>query len=94
MVRWPKSNGFVERFRHTLLEQHLQTKGRTTWYEDVDEMQKDVDGYLETYNTRRPHRGRGVEGSTPCEVFKAGIPAKPHTRKPSANKEVKTAASG
>ena len=21
-------------------------------------MQKDLDGYLETYNTRRPHRGR------------------------------------
>ena len=54
-------------------------------------MQKDLDGYLETYNTRRPHRGRGMEGTTPYEVFKAGIPNKRRTRKPSATKEVKTA---
>ena len=55
-------------------------------------MQKDLDGYLETYNTRRPHRGRGMEGRTPYEVFKAGIPRKPRARKPAARKEVKTAA--
>ena len=47
--------------------------------------------YLETYNTRRPHRGRGMEGRTPYEVFKAGISRK-RTRKPSARKEVKNAA--
>ena len=46
-------------------------------------MQKDLDVYLETYNQRRPHRGRGMEGRTPHEVFKAGIPWK-RTRKPSA----------
>ena len=55
-------------------------------------MQKDLDGYLETYNTRRPHRGRGLEGRTPYEVFKAGIPAKSPARKKSTRKEVKPAA--
>ena len=78
----------------TALEEHLRIKGRTTWYEAVDEMQKDLDGYLETYNTRRPHRSRGMEGRTPYEVFKAGIPAKPparNRRKP-ARKEVEPAA--
>ena len=30
-----------------------------------EEMQKDLDVYLETYNRRRPHRGRGMEGRTP-----------------------------
>ena len=54
-------------------------------------MQKDLDAYLETYNQRRPHRGRGKEGRAPYEVFKAGIPRK-RTRKPSAGKEVKKAA--
>ena len=54
-------------------------------------MQKDLDAYLETYNQRRPHRGRGMEGRTPYAVFKAGIPRK-RTRKPSARKEVKKAA--
>ena len=88
----PQSNGFIERFHRTLLEEHLRIKGRTTWYETVAEMQKDLDGYLETYNTRRPHRGRGMKGRTPYEVFKAGIPKKSPGRKKPARKEVKTAA--
>ena len=54
-------------------------------------MQKDLDAYLATYNRRPPHRGRGMEGRTPYEVFKAGISRK-RTRKPSARKEVKKAA--
>ena len=87
----PQSNGFIERFHHTLLEEHLRIKGRTTWYETVEEMQKDLDVYLETYNQRRPHRGCGIEGRTPYEVFKAGISRK-RTRKPSARKEVKKVA--
>ena len=53
---------------------------------------RDLDGYLETHNTRRPHRGRGMEGRTHYKVFKAGIPRKRRARKPSAGKEVKTAA--
>jgi len=35
---------------------------------------------------------RGMKGRTPYEVFEAGIPKKPRTRKPSARKEAKTAA--
>ena len=54
-------------------------------------MQKDLDAYLETYNQRPPHRGRGMEGRTPYDVLKAGIPRK-RTRKPSAGEEVKKAA--
>ena len=55
-------------------------------------MQEDLDAHLEIYNTRRPHRGRGMDGRTPYEVFKAGIPAKPTARKKPARKDVKTAA--
>lgn len=72
-VRRPQSNGFIERFHRTLLDEHLRVKGRTTWYETVEEMQADLDEYLATYNTRRPHRGRGMEGRTPYRVFKAGL---------------------
>ena len=39
----PQSNGFIERFHRTFLEEHLRIKGRTTWYETVEEMQKDLD---------------------------------------------------
>ena len=88
----PQSNSFIERFHHTLLEEHLRIKGRTTWYETLEKMRKDLDGYLETDNTRRPPSGRGMRGRTPYEVFKVGIPRKPPTRKPSTTKEVRTAA--
>ena len=55
-------------------------------------MQEDLDAYLETYNTRGPHRGRGMEGRMPYEVFQAGIPAKRSARKKKTRKEVKPAA--
>ena len=87
----PQSNGFIERFHRTLLDEHLRVKRRTTWYESVEEMQADLDAYLETYNRNRPHRGRGMEGRTPYQVFKKGI-RKPRSRKKSAGKGVKTAA--
>ena len=91
-VRRPQSNGFIERFHRTLLDEHLRLKGRTTWYESVEEMQADLDAYLELYNTKRPHRGRGMEGRTPYAVFKAGKPKKKRAKKATSGKEVKKAA--
>ena len=71
----PQSNGFIKRFHRTLLDEHLRVKGCTTWYETLEEMQTDLEAYLETYNRKRPHRGRAMEGRTPYQVFKAGLPA-------------------
>jgi len=34
----------------------------------------DLDAYIEVYNTKRPHRGRKMNGRAPYTVFKAGIP--------------------
>lgn len=76
-VRRPQSNGFIERFHRTLLDEHLRVAGRTKWYESIEEMQTDLDAWLETYNTKRPHQGRGMKGSTPLQVFKAGLKARP-----------------
>lgn len=73
-VRRPQSNGFLERFHRTLLDEHLRPAGRTKWYEGIEEMQADLNACLGLYNTRRPHRGRGMKGRTPEQVFLAGIP--------------------
>jgi transposase InsO family protein len=73
-VRRPQSNGFIERLHRTLLDEHFRILGRTKWYEDLEEMQKDLDVYLIEYNTKRPHQGRGMKGRTPYEVFIAGLP--------------------
>ena len=72
-VRRPQSNGFIERLHRTLLDEHFRIKGRTTWYESVEQMQTDLDSYLEHYNTERPHQGRMMEGQTPYSMFKKGL---------------------
>jgi transposase InsO family protein len=72
-VRRPQSNGFIERLHRTLLDEHFRIQGRTKWYENVDQMQADLDVFLAHYNTKRPHQGRDMKGKTPYQVFKNGI---------------------
>jgi transposase InsO family protein len=80
-VKRPQSNGIVERFHRTLLDEHFRVEGRRTWFETIDEMQKVLDEYLVAYNTKRPHQGRGMNGRTPITVFKAGLPKPSPQRK-------------
>ena len=85
-VRRPQSNGYLERFHRTLLDEHLRIQGRTTFYEDIVQMQNDLDGFLQRYNHDRPHQGRGMKGRTPFKAFLEGRPKpsdKPQTE-PSA----------
>ena len=73
-VRRPQSNGFVERMHRTLLDEHFRVAGRTTFYESVEQMQNDLNVYLDYYNTQRAHQGRNMDGRTPFKVFVEGIP--------------------
>ena len=73
-VRRPQSNGFVERMHRTLLDEHFRVAGRITFYESVDQMQNDLNVYLDYYNTQRAHQGRNMDGRTPFKVFVEGIP--------------------
>ena len=70
----PQSNGFIERFHRTLLDEHFRIEGRRVWYETVEEMQESLDRYLAHYNTERAHQGRLMNGRTPYQAFKAGLP--------------------
>lgn len=54
-VRTPRTNGFVERFQRTVLEEFFIETLRTTFYETVDALQADFDAWLRHYNTERPH---------------------------------------
>lgn len=76
-VRRPQSNGIVERLHRTLLDEHFRVEGRRTWFETLDEMQAVLDTYLDGYNHRRPHQGRGMHGRTPCQAFTDGLPPPP-----------------
>jgi transposase InsO family protein len=84
-VKRPQSNGIVERLHRTLLDEHFRVEGRRTWFETIEEMQTVLDSYLEGYNHRRPHQGRGMNGRTPVQAFVEGM------RKSKPVKEEKTA---
>jgi len=57
----------------TLLNKHFRIEGRKTFYKSIEQMQKDLDAYLVSYNTSRPHQGRGMKGRTPIQAFRDGL---------------------
>ena len=75
-VRRPQSNGIIERFHRTVLDEHFRVEGRKTWFETIDEMQKALDAWLVAYNGKRPHQGRNMNGRTPLQAFSDGLPGR------------------
>ncbi|RAI22446.1 IS481 family transposase [Rhodobium orientis] len=68
-VKTPKTNGFVERFNGTVLDEFFRVKMRETFYESVDALQADLDAWLVHYNTERPHLGYRNQGRRPIETI-------------------------
>ncbi|MGE5552970.1 MAG: integrase core domain-containing protein, partial [Betaproteobacteria bacterium] len=66
-VRRPQTNGFVERFNRTVLDEFFRPAFRTKFYESVEALQADLDQWLVHYNTERPHRGYRNMGKRPLE---------------------------
>lgn len=62
----------MERIHRTLLDEHLRIQGRKTFYEDLAQMQADLEAFLQTYNETRAHQGRNMNGRTPLQVFNDG----------------------
>ena len=89
-VRRPQSNGIIERLHRTLLDEHFRVEGRRTRFETIEEMQPVLDAYLVSYNAKRPHQGRGMNGRTPAKAFRDGIPKTSH--KEEDKTDLKTAA--
>lgn len=67
-VRTPRTNGFVERFNGTVLDEFFRVKMRETFYETVEALQADLDAWLIHYNTERPHLGYRNMGRRPIET--------------------------
>lgn len=70
-VRRPQTNGFVERFHRTVLDEFFRSAFRTTFYETVQALQRDLDAWLLHYNTERPHHGYRNLGKRPIETVNA-----------------------
>ena len=73
-ARRPQSNGICERFHKTMLQEFYQVAFRKKLYNTLDELQKDLDNWIEQYNEQRPHSGKYCFGKTPMQTFLDSIP--------------------
>ena len=72
-VACPRTNGFVERFNRTILDEFFRETFRKTFYASLEDLQKDLDQWLYRYNYERPHRGYRNMGKRPIETLEAAM---------------------
>ena len=68
----PRTNGFVERFNRTILDEFFRETFRTKLYLSLEDLQTDLDTWLAYYNNERPHRGYRNMGRKPIETIEEG----------------------
>lgn len=68
-VMHPQTNGICERFHKTVLNEFYRVTFRKKYYRSMEELQADLDAFLEHYNAERPHQGRWCYGKTPMQTF-------------------------
>lgn len=68
----PQTNGICERFHKTILEEFYKIAFRKKIYQSLDEMQKDLDDWIDYYNHQRTHQGKICCGRTPMQTLLEG----------------------
>ena len=72
-VRHPQTNGACEKLNQTIQNEFYATAFRKKYYKSLEEMQIDLDIFMEKYNTDRTNQGKRCKGRTPYETFLEGI---------------------
>lgn len=73
-TRHPQTNGICERFHKTMLHEFYRVAFRKKIYRTLEEVQADLDTWIEEYNQQRPHQGRWCYGKTPRQTFVDSVP--------------------
>lgn len=68
----PQTNGICERFHKTILNEFYQITFRKKLYSTMEELQKDLDDWMDSYNNHRTHQGKICLGRTPFETLLDG----------------------
>jgi transposase InsO family protein len=71
-VRQPQTNGICERFHKTVLQEFYSVTFRKKLYASIEELQADLDAWLEHYNNERTHQGKMCCGRTPMATLLDG----------------------
>jgi transposase InsO family protein len=70
----PQTNGICERFQRTVLDEFYRIAFRKKIYLTLEELQKDLDEWINDYNIKRPHQGKRCQGKTPMATFLENVP--------------------
>ena len=72
-ARHPQTNGICERFHKTILDEFYRVAFRKKIFENVEDLQAELDRWLEFYNLERTHQGKRCQGKTPMQTFADGM---------------------
>ena len=70
----PQTNGIVERFHKTLLDEFYRIAFRKKVYDSIAELQADLDRWIDECNQVRTHQGRYCFGKTPMQTLLDATP--------------------
>jgi hypothetical protein len=65
----PQTNGICERLHRTMQDEFYAIAFRKKIYSSLDELQNDLDIWLDEYNKERTHTGKYCYGRTPMQTF-------------------------
>jgi len=65
----PQTNGICERFHRTILQEFYQVAFRKAVFENIAQLQKELDTWIDFYNTERTHQGKMCCGRTPLQTL-------------------------
>jgi transposase InsO family protein len=72
-TKHPQTNGICERFNQTVKNEFYAVAFRKKLYRSLEELQNDLDAWVDYYNNERPHSGKYCFGKTPAQTFKETI---------------------
>jgi transposase InsO family protein len=72
-AKHPQTNGICERFHKTVLQEFYQVAFRKRLFQSLEDLQVDLDAWLEYYNRERTHQGKMCCGRTPMATFIDGV---------------------
>ena len=69
----PQTNSICERFNRTVQNEFYAIAFRKKIYTTIEQLQTDLDTWMNSYNTERTHSGKYCCGKTPMQTFIEGI---------------------
>ena len=73
-VRHPQTNGSTERLNQIIQNEFYKVAFRKKIYTTLEEIQIDLNGFMENYNNERTNQGKYCQGITPMKTFMDGMP--------------------